>query len=414
MPTPFTQSIPAQAVPPRHLLIVFVATLITAALISFIPRDKLMPPSDFYSFHAAAQLAVQGEISPYRHENFQFYAAETGLTDIFPFLYMPQALVVLEPLGFLPRETAQSVFMALSVLATALSAALILVWIGQRTWLYRDWSLYAPVFLIPLFFSFLTGQINFLVLSGLMLCLLSLERRLPASVGGIGLGFAIVLKAYPALFLPYLFLTGRRDLCAYALIPLAALGAAALALYPFEWWKDWLAVTLTGSYGHSPAGLYPAGISGNLSWNGVVSRLFPLGAPQTALLGYGGALALISSTLWRALQPIAPKQLATLLLILIFLIAPLSWGHHFVFLFPALLWLADAAEDAKEKPVSRYLLFSSYAFFGFYLARMFTSDPEVANLPAFALSSGPFFIVLSWWALAMRARKTHDTPKALP
>lgn len=316
---------------------------------------------DTTAFQYAADVAFNWNWSPYDAGMFWAWRYDLGLK-LFPFLYPPAALLVFAPLAMV--SIVESV-----ILLTVANFVAVAVTVGV---LYRryvkplpdgSWT-WIALAVLCLHYGFvrtmMNGQINLQVLLLLLLAWGTAGQRRWALVTGVALAAAILLKTYPAVLLGVFLL--RRDwrVIGICLASLAAACLWSLAVLPPDAWSDWLRdVAPTGRWGAIPFQLFSPSSHANISLNGLLSRLLDpqlvgsLGLPLTAAV-----LGTTFATFWhlRALPSRAFYDWAfPLTLAATFLIAPLSWFHHTVFLLPALLvLLAEAAK--RPKPESRILL----------------------------------------------------------
>lgn len=124
-------------------------------------------------------------------------------------LYPPAANLFFAPFSYLSIDNGLAIWKLLS--AASLMGSVLLLWnLLNKPW----WHPLVPIsigliaFSGPIIALFRTGQVNsmilFLILG--MLWLLREESRRSEVLAGIALGLATVLKVFPILFLPYLFL----------------------------------------------------------------------------------------------------------------------------------------------------------------------------------------------------------------
>ncbi len=161
---------------------------------------------------------------------------------------------------------------------------------------------------------------------------------------GAGVGLAAGIKLVPLIFIPYLLLAGKRRQAAVAAAVFAGtvvIGFAALPHASAQWW-------LTGYFLHS-GNVGDAGSLLNQSLFGLVTRTaggvraatgvwLGLAAAVTAL---GLAAAAVLHRSGRTVQGWLTCALTGLL------VSPISWDHHWVWIVPVLVVLADAAVRAR-------------------------------------------------------------------
>lgn len=309
---------------------------------------------DFPSFYGAARVAFAQKSSPYTWEGQKQMARETeGL--IFPYLYPPTSLPVFYPLTLLPFDAAKDAMLVLNHLLFLGTLFLCLFFLKQAT----GTELSELVGSVCLLFCFLFdpvrstifhGQINLLVLCMLLAFYIMLvkKRELPAM---FFLALAIVLKTYPAVLAVLLLAQRRyRAVISLSLILLGWL-VMSLVILPGVVWGDWFEYVLPfGGYGRAVEALCSPANVWNQNLNGFFARLFMNGDSSNALihipmlarvLPYLCSSVLLALSTWlchRISRKHGDRFIGlefALYLTVIFLISPLSWFHHLVFILPA-------------------------------------------------------------------------------
>ena len=150
---------------------------------------------------------------------------------------------------------------------------------------------------------------------------------------GIGIGLATAIKLTPGIFIIYLLLTRRWRAAATAAAAAVAATLFGAAFAPSETWRYFTSII----FDTSRVGFIDSTM--NQSVNGLLARLSdPLPPSGLAWLALGGAIAAVG--LWRARRAaLAGDELAgmTLAGLAGVLISPVSWVHHIIWLFPAML-----------------------------------------------------------------------------
>lgn len=301
-----------------------------------------------------AQHAQMADILVYRAEGA---AAATGGGDLYgftvtewqlPATYPPFAALLFIPTTWLPLPALKTVFLLGNI---ALTAALVhfscrltgLTSTPARTCLLTSGALW----LEPVFQTVLFGQIN-LALAALILW--DLTRPAGARGKGVALGVAAGIKLTPAVFIVYLFLTGRRREAAYATAGFAgtvALGAAVLPYASGEFWTRRLYET--GRVGK-------AWIVDNQSLQGLIARALHTAEP--GLLWAVPAAVVGAAGLWAAARTArTPAHGIVLTALTALLVSPISWSHHWVWCVPlfAVLW----AEGHRRTTLALALVFTA-------------------------------------------------------
>lgn len=312
--------------------------------------------TDFPSFYFGARVAFGQDASPYAADAFA--AAQVALDQrVFPYLYPPPSLPLFYPFTLVDYETAKKLMLATNHLVL-LGWLYLLLFKILRVDLKTAAGIAAAFFFLlyarffhPLAVNFDHGQINLVVIALLSLTWYALQRERPY-LAAAPLAMAIVLKTYPVLFLPLLLRRGRYRILAWVGVWLVGFAALAAATLPVEVWRDWaLNIAPTGGYAQTPAGLFSPALVHNQSVNGFAARLFlpnefnavPFPDPQLARLAAYVLAALIVGAgfllIYRAARLPRPQRLLdlefALVLLTMYLVAPLSWMHHLVYVLPA-------------------------------------------------------------------------------
>lgn len=330
---------------------------------------RAMPNVDFPSFQLGATLAFSGH-SPYDFEALQALAAPLHQL-VYPFLYPPNALLLLAPLAHTDYATAKEGMLLANHLMTLLCFGLLtrVLWttlsrpdeLKIRPLFVAGWIVYFFHF-TPVYDTLSHGQVNLMVLAALCLfwSLLRAERS-PILTGG-ALAVAVILKTYPLLFLPWLMVRKQYRVLGWTVAFLGVSVGLSMVLLPPAYWVEWLTVVApSGGYGRAPTELLSPASPWNQSINGFFSRLFlpnPFSEPlfadfgsTTGMLARVLPYAVAIPLLWKSYRAcgssdsLAQTRAATLdlefglLLLTIYLLAPLSWEHHLVTLLPAILML---------------------------------------------------------------------------
>jgi len=291
------------------------------------------------------------------------------------FTYPPFAAVCMLPMLLVGWHTA----VAISVVLGALATGLLLYWLvdpvarreGWPRWYAFGLAACLCALLNPVRDTFSFGQVNLLLVA-----LVLADWRLGGSrharygrLGGIGTGLAAALKLTPALFICYLLLTRPRAALTATATALAAtaLGYLLLPDASAEFWTS--ALWDTGRVGR-------LGYISNQSLQGLIARLpellplrfplplpLPLPLPERALWA-SAVLAVLAVWARRVRRAVAAGDDLTgwaLTGLACCLISPITWVHHLVWTFPALVLLADAALRAADPGRRLRLLVAAWA-----------------------------------------------------
>lgn len=183
------------------------------------------------------------------------------------------------------------------------------------------------------------GQINVFLMALILIDLTrpadAPPRWLPA---GVLTGIAAAIKLTPALFIVYLWISGQRQAARTGALTTAAATTLGWIVYP-EASRQFFTTTLWHlSDRVSLDGFFAT--SGNQSVHGALAAIGPWTTPLALVLS--GLLALAGLTAAASTHRAGRRLEAVLIVgLTACLISPVSWMHHWVYLLPALLLLAQ-------------------------------------------------------------------------
>jgi hypothetical protein len=318
---------------------------------------------DLPSFYYAADVTFNQDVSPYR-DNSWLEVQQQLQQKVFPYLYPPVSLLLFLPFSWFSYPTVKVAALIINHLSLIFLMYLLLFRIfrvntllkapddkdsGSLHWLVLPLLVLYSLQFHPIAVTMNHGQINLVVMVLICLFWTAAREDKPASLTAAPLALAIILKTYPVIFLPLLIVRRQYRIAAWALGYSVALVLASFAILPQGTWNDWLHfVVPTGGYAEVPFHLFSPAMPWNQSINGFTARLFL--HPDYALTVNPAAARVIPTLLagiivsilvWfgrrmnnRPQRRYVNEEMAAVLLS-IFLIAPLSWEHHLVFVLPA-------------------------------------------------------------------------------
>jgi alpha-1,2-mannosyltransferase len=167
-------------------------------------------------------------------------------------------------------------------------------------------------------------------------------QRAPPKAQGILIGLAAAIKLTPLIFIPMLWLGGRRRAALTATATFLACGATAALILPSDSWRFWT----TEVRDVNRLGFIDS--IGNQSLNGALIRLniLPPVRPLLALFA-GGLIALIALYRARKLARTGDWPAATIVVgAASIVLSPVSWTHHQIWLVLAAFLARHAAVEA--------------------------------------------------------------------
>ena len=200
----------------------------------------------------------------------------------------------------------------------------------------------AALWLEPVQRALHLGQIELLLMALIVWDMCRSDRR---QWKGAGVGLAAGIKLVPLIFIPYLVLAGKLRQAAVAAATFAATVLLGFAVLPQESAKWWL----TG-YFLRAGNVGDVGSLVNQSVYGMVVRAaggVRAGTPVWLLLDVVIAVFGLTAAalLHRGGRPVAGWLACAVTGVLV---SPISWDHHWVWVLPTLVVLADAAVRSRD------------------------------------------------------------------
>jgi hypothetical protein len=348
------------AISPHWLpvLIIFVF-LYTPFLLKYGWGYRSIPNVDLPSFYSASVAVFEHGESPYDRERLQALMGQDVYTH--PYLYPPPSLLFFYPLSALDYATARHIVLLgnhLIILSLLFVVPLLLLRASSDD-RFRLTFVLTCVYSLTFFPTAVTlnhGQVNLLLLAFILTFWL-LDRAGYAISASLFLALAVFLKTYPIIILAMLLVTGRRRECAYTSAWLGLGTIISLMVFPSAIWHEWIVNVLpTGGYTQIPAGLFSPAAIWNQSLNGFFARAFTESQWSIPILvdtGLARTMTYAAAGLVTAISGMAvlrgsmghPDSLDRTMLVALptmYLLAPLSWEHHLVYLLPSILMLLTA------------------------------------------------------------------------
>jgi alpha-1,2-mannosyltransferase len=285
-----------------------------------------------------------------RHNPGDLYTWQ--LDPVVRFTYPPFAALVFAVASALPAAVLHWAMTVASGVALAVTGWLTFTALGWRgrdrsaaTLLVTALTLWAE----PVLRALELGQIELLLMALIAWDLCQPDDR---RLKGIGVGLAAGIKLVPLIFIPYLLLSGMRRQAATATATFAATVAVGFALLPQasrSWW-------LTGYFLRAnKTGGVPSLVNQSLfamiaRAMGGASQATPVWLATAAVTAVAGLAA--ATILHRSGRAVAGWIVCALTGVLV---SPISWDHHWVWVVPVLILLADRAVRARRLARCGYL-----------------------------------------------------------
>jgi len=256
-----------------------------------------------------------------------------------PFTYPPVAVVLFSPLSVVPLPVAILVIAVLNLVALTvlcLVAARRVCGPGPLALRYGLGAAAVGTFFDPVRETLSFGQINLLLAVLVLLDCLLARTRLPR---GALIGLAAAIKLTPAVFVLF-FLAARQWRPAItAFVSFLVFAALGFLIMPTDAREFWFHALL------DPGRVGRLTYTANQSLRGVVARFGLDGTPQTAVWLLLSLVVVVLAFIAAAKARRAGDDVAAFLVVAVagLLVSPVSWGHHWIWIAPALTLFAVAA-----------------------------------------------------------------------
>ncbi|MFF2552940.1 glycosyltransferase 87 family protein [Nocardia sp. NPDC058058] len=263
-----------------------------------------------------------------------------------PFTYPPLAALFFAPLALMPLLLSEWAVLIVSILSLGITLWVVLDRLRPNlAWVTRLTIVIGAVSILqlsePIRQTYGFGQINLVLMAAITLDCLA---RKPFWPRGMLIGIAVSVKLTPGGYLLYFLL--RKDWKGAATLVLSTIGAVAVgfALFPsdsVEYWFHTLADT--GRIG-------PPWYAGNQSLKGFAYRLGVSSSAATLIWIVLSVLAIALAAIWMKRLISVGANAAALMVNAgaVLLVSPVSWSHHWVWIAPVLLVVADAIANGQR------------------------------------------------------------------
>ncbi|MFB8001884.1 glycosyltransferase 87 family protein [Nocardia sp. NPDC056000] len=263
-----------------------------------------------------------------------------------PFTYPPLAALFFAPLALMPLLLSEWAVLIVSILSLGITLWVVLDRLRPNlAWVTRLTIVIGAVSILqlsePIRQTYGFGQINLVLMAAITLDCLA---RKPFWPRGMLIGIAVSVKLTPGGYLLYFLL--RKDWKGAATLVLSTIGAVAVgfALFPsdsVEYWFHTLADT--GRIG-------PPWYAGNQSLKGFAYRLGVSSSAATLIWIVLSVLAIALAAIWMKRLISVGANAAALMVNAgaVLLVSPVSWSHHWVWIAPVLLVVADAIASGQR------------------------------------------------------------------
>jgi alpha-1,2-mannosyltransferase len=301
------------------------AVLLAAAVASWVALISSEP----------AHYLQQGDAAVYRDAGAAalhgdpVYASGFGKADL-PFTYPPFAALLFAAISVLPFGVWQISLLGAGLVSVVLAVGGSLR-LGGRLAPGALLGLSAvALWLEPVAMTTFFGQLNLVLLA---VVVVDLAQPDSARWKGVGIGLAAGVKLTPLVFVPYLWLSGRRRAAIVAMSAFVGTIVLGFGVLPADSASYWSGRFLR-------AGDWPNRLV-NQSLNGAVRRLAPPSGSSLLWASCCLAVAALGLVVAVAASRVGQELLGvTVIAVTGLLISPVSWTHHWVWVVPVLALVA--------------------------------------------------------------------------
>jgi alpha-1,2-mannosyltransferase len=272
------------------------------------------------------------------------FGSSMGGPDL-PFTYPPIAVVLFSPLAAVPLPAAIFIVALLNLVALTALCLIAAVRVCGRGPLAIRYGLGAAVVgsvFDPVRETLAFGQINLLLAVLVLLDCLLARTRVPR---GALIGLAAAIKLTPAVFVLFFIAAKQWRPVITAFASFLVFGALGFAIMPTDARQFWFHALL------DPGRVGRLTYTANQSLRGLVARLGLDGTPQVAVWVLLSLVVVVLAVVAAAKARRANDDLTAFLVVAVagLLVSPVSWGHHWIWIAPALtLFAVPALRRARE------------------------------------------------------------------
>ncbi len=333
---------------------------------------------DFAGFYWGAKLAFVEHHSPYAADAFAG-VDPINRHEALPYLYPPPSLLVFYPLTLFRYGVAHALMLMMNHTCILLFIYLFFFKIMRLNLSQPFDSLIAVLSIVYLFTNYpltrelLHGQIDLVVLLCLCLTWYAMKQNARSWLVALPLSVAILIKTYPVLFILLLIINKKYRAFLWVVGLLLLYTSIAYLVLPHVLWTEWVTNVLpTGGYGQVPYKLVSPAYTWNQNINGFVSRIFLKNEFSEALwpnpaiartLPYLLSLCVVATTV--GVSYLASRRQDAgrvidlefaLFLPMVFIVAPLSWEQHLVYMLPSAFKAFYLLLDNRRNYISKIIV----------------------------------------------------------
>jgi alpha-1,2-mannosyltransferase len=327
--------------------LILIAGGVLGAMWMLHPLIRKYDLGDLDVYRAAGRAVV------HRHSLFGDYVHDQLRVPL-PFIYPPFAALLAVPLSWVSTKTGNLAWTAVTVLVLGAVVRTcfdpLLRRFGRAAPVAFVLVLAAVCALSPVEDHLRFGQVGIPLMA---CCIYDCMNDRPRWPRGALVGVATAVKLVPGLFIPYLWLTGRRGAAKVAVVTFGVCTLIGAVVAPGDSWDFFHSKIFDAT---SPI------FFTNQSLEGIFMRLggpwrLPWLVAVVVVLWYGLRAAVEASRAGDELRAVAITGLVSVL------VSPISWIHHLVWVIPALAVIIGAGRDWRRTALA-------FLIAGLFVARL--------------------------------------------
>ncbi|WP_231373551.1 glycosyltransferase 87 family protein [Nocardia sp. 348MFTsu5.1] len=260
---------------------------------------------------------------------------EAKLVGVMDYTYAPASVFVFVPFALMTVEIAKVVWMACTFIALYFVVTLSFRSLGYRiTWPVRSMALslvMIATLMEPVRTTMWYGQINVFLM---LLILWDLLRDKDSRLRGLGVGIAAGIKLTPLIFVFYLAINRNWRSVIVACAGFVGTVVLGFLVMPRDSWKYWSGTFIDSERVGAPNTV------GNQSIRGALANLWQTDSPNILVWGTLALAALVLGMVAASLAHRVGHELLAITLVGMTgaVVSPMSWGHHWVWVVPLLVF----------------------------------------------------------------------------
>ncbi|WP_084514695.1 glycosyltransferase 87 family protein [Nocardia acidivorans] len=323
----------------KKLLLIAVALFVVSALVSYFA----------HFWHGYIDLQVYRNGARAWLDDKDLYGPMPPVYGLgLPFTYPPLAALFFAPLALMPLVLSEWAVLIVSIASLGITLWVVLDRLRPNLARANRLAIVIGALAIlqlaePIRQTYGFGQINLVLMAAITLDCLA---RKPFWPRGMLIGIAVSVKLTPGGYLLYFLL--RKDWKGAATLVLSTIGAVAVgfALFPHDSVQYWFhTLSDTGRIG-------PPWYAGNQSLKGFAYRLGVSHSAATLIWVVLSLIAVALAAIWMKRLISVGANAAALMVNAgaVLLVSPVSWSHHWVWIAPVLVVVADAIATGRRGP----------------------------------------------------------------